>query len=181
MSDPKARMSWKQFKALAASDLSVNGGGKGFGAGASAFLFHPGFQAIFLHRLAQFLKPGWPRLSLLVWRTNVAWSGCHFHPECEIGPQLTLPHPVGIVVGSSCRLGRNVTLYQNTTIGRSSGDRYPSIDDNVVIYPNAVVIGPVEIGDGAIIGASSVVLSSVEAGATVAGNPAAVIRKNTAS
>jgi len=177
MTGGPARISWTQFKALAASDLSVNGGGKGFGAGASAFFFHPGFQAIFLFRLAQYLRPGWPRLSLLIWRTNVALSGCHFHLDCEIGRTLMLPHPVGIVLGSACRLGANVTLYQNTTIGRSTGDQYPRIGDNVIIYPNSVVIGAIEIGEGAVVGASSVVLSSVAPGTTVAGNPASIIRR----
>ena len=94
----------------------------------------------------------------------------------------SFPHPVGIVIGMKVQLGDNCEIYQNVTIGTKNTKefktaKYPKIGNNVIIYPNSIIIGDIEIGDNAIIGAGSIVLDSVPKNAIVAGNPARVIKK----
>ena len=94
---------------------------------------------------------------------------------------LRMAHPYGIVVNAGATLGRNVTLFQGVTIGsKRSGRRagVPVIGDNVVIYPNAVIIGRVVVGNGATIGAGAVVVEDVPAGAVAVGNPARILTRS---
>ncbi|MDR1026925.1 MAG: hypothetical protein LBL46_00730 [Rickettsiales bacterium] len=99
---------------------------------------------------------------------------------------VVFPHPVGIVIGSRVEIGAGTWIWQNVTIGAKKhqlglspdeeAKRYPTIGKNVMLYAGAVIVGPIHIGDGAAVGANSVVLGDVPAGATVAGNPAKIIR-----
>ena len=102
--------------------------------------------------------------------------GCAISSTARIGRRLSLPHPIGIVIGNNAVVGNDVTLYQNVTLGShgkpGAGQAFPIILDRVRIYAGAVVIGGVTIGEGATIGANSVVLNDVPAGETVAGAPA---------
>lgn len=84
---------------------------------------------------------------------------------------LFFPHPFNIIIGKKAKIGDNVRIYHNVTIGQKNGF-YPTIGNNVIIYPNSVIIGDVIIGDNSIIGAGSIVLSSFENNSIVAGNPA---------
>ena len=90
------------------------------------------------------------------------------------------PHPVGIVIVRDVVIGKNCTIYQNVTIGKKKygffEDKNTVIGDNVTIFANACIIGNVNIGDNAIIGAGAIVLDDVPANAVVAGNPAKVIK-----
>ena len=91
---------------------------------------------------------------------------------------LRMAHPFGIVVNSGASLGRNVTIFQHVTIGSKRLGRkagVASIGDDVVIFPNAVIVGAVSIGGGAVIAPGAVVINDVPAGATVAGNPARIV------
>jgi serine O-acetyltransferase len=90
-----------------------------------------------------------------------------------------MPHPYQIVVNPSATLNKNITIYQGVTIGsKREGNKSgaPIIENDVVIFPNAVVIGRVTIGAGAIIGPNAVVVNDVPPGITVVGNPARPIR-----
>jgi len=94
-----------------------------------------------------------------------------------IGPGLKLPHPVGVVIGEGVKIGRDCTIYQQTTIGgKDIGDAqsnvYPIVGDNVVIFAGARIIGAVRVHSGSMIGANSVVLSDVEEKSIVVGAPA---------
>jgi len=101
--------------------------------------------------------------------------------DTRIGPGLQLHHGTGLVVNHSTLIGRNCTLRHCTTIGnkqRADGSYTdsPIIGDDVDIGSNSVILGAITIGDGAVIGAGSVVVKDVLAGCIVAGNPAKVIR-----
>ena len=91
------------------------------------------------------------------------------------------PHPIGIVIGLKVEIGKSCIVYQNVTIGTKDtfdnlNSRYPKIGKNVVIYPNSIIIGDIEIGDNSIIGAGSLVLNDVPSNSIVAGSPARIIR-----
>ena len=96
---------------------------------------------------------------------------CYIAPNAEIGKNLSLPHPTGIVIGEGVQIGDNCVIYQNVTLGRKNKDisEYPTIGNNVVIYCNSAVIGKISIGDNSIIGCNSVVLKSIENGSRCVG------------
>lgn len=99
--------------------------------------------------------------------------------SCDISTPLPrsteLPHPVGIVVGGEVEVGRNVRIQQNVTLGRPAPDPdagYPTVGDDVRIGSGAVVLGDVDLGEGCVVGANSVVLDDVSPHTTVVGSPA---------
>ncbi|MFG1298781.1 serine O-acetyltransferase EpsC [Xanthobacter sp. V3C-3] len=143
------------------------------------FLLTPGFQFVFARRLQEMVVRV-PLVGRLL-RRIVWWATCLiFSSEIAIGAQvgggLFVPHPYGIVIGQA-KVGRNMRLLQNVTIGRKSQDdpRDPVFGDNVNISAGAVLLGAITIGDGAIIGANAVVLKDVPPGATAIGIPARII------
>lgn len=86
-----------------------------------------------------------------------------------------LPHPYGVVVNPGATIGKNVTIYQGVTIGgkrlgKNAG--VPFIEDDVILFPNSVVVGRVHVGKGAVVAPCSVVISDVPANDVVSGNPA---------
>lgn len=118
------------------------------------------------------LRPLARLIEKLILRSN----SCCLSPLATIGRNLKLEHPVGLVVGHGVVIGDNVTIYQHVTLGSRSinGRACPMIEDDVVIYAGAVVIGGVRLGKGAIVGANSVVTRDIAAGQVVYGNPAKV-------
>ncbi|HVO63227.1 MAG TPA: hypothetical protein VMT53_20030 [Terriglobales bacterium] len=111
---------------------------------------------------------------------NLLLFGLEVTPRCEIGPGVFFAHSVGVVIGAA-RVGSNATFYQGVTLGaRELTITYdpstrPTIGNDVLLGAGCRVLGAVQIGDGAIVGANAVVLHSVPANATVAGVPARVI------
>jgi len=99
-----------------------------------------------------------------------------FHIELPVLQQpIRMAHPYGIIISGDVILGKNVTVFQGVTIGSKRYGRRagsPVIEDDVCIFPNAVVIGQITIGAGAIIGPGAVVVNDVPPGVTVVGNPA---------
>ena len=89
----------------------------------------------------------------------------------SIGKHFRADHVVGIVIGSGAVIGDYCRIYQNVTIGQKNG-RFPTIGDHVTIFPGAVIVGDVKIGDYAVIGANSVVTKDVPEGAIAVGAPA---------
>ncbi|MFY9242534.1 MAG: serine acetyltransferase [Polaribacter sp.] len=108
--------------------------------------------------------------------------GCEIPASTKIGKGLIIHHGRATVLNKKVILGNNITLKHNTTIGNKEDIDgldlgSPVIKDNVIIGPNSVILGPITIGENAIIGGGSVVTKDVEPFSIVAGNPAKLIRK----
>lgn len=106
----------------------------------------------------------------------------YIHRDAEIKPGLSLPHPVGIVIGQGVIIGEDVVVYQHVTLGGSRrGDwranNYPTIGDGTVIFSGAVIIGKVNIGKNCVIGANAVVTKDIPDNATAVGVPARIVIK----
>lgn len=107
------------------------------------------------------------------------FTGIEIHPAATIGRGLFIDHGTGVVIGETCEIGDNVTIYQGVTLGgtgKDVGKRHPTIGNDVVIGAGAKVLGPFSVGDGAKIAAGAVVLDEVPAGGTAVGVPARVVR-----
>jgi len=144
-------------------------------------LYLKGFHAIQIHRVAHWL---WQqkRIALAFYlqnRSSVIF-GVDVHPAATIGKGIMFDHATGVVVGETAVIEDNVSILQGVTLGgtgKESGDRHPKIREGVMIGAGAKVLGNIEIGMGAKIGAGSVVLEAVPAHTTVAGVPAKVVGK----
>ena len=113
--------------------------------------------------------------------TEIAHSetGIDIHPGATIGEYFTIDHGTGVVIGETCIIGRNVKLYQGVTLGAKSfpldenGNpikgvpRHPILEDDVIVYSNASILGRITIGKGAVIGGNIWVTQDVPAGASI--------------
>ena len=125
--------------------------------------------------------PLWALPVLLAYRLVVDWVlGIELPPSVEAGPGLRIWHGTGLVVHANVRLGSDVTLRHNTTLG-ARGEEIdapaPILGDRVNVGAGAIILGDHKIGDDAVIGAGSVVVDDVPAGATVVGNPARILAR----
>jgi len=143
-------------------------------------LCYPGFQALLYYRAAHWL---WQRRWYLAGRfmshLGRVLTGIEIHPGARIGRRLFIDHGMGVVIGETAEVGDDCTLYHGVTLGgtrpsREQGGqkRHPTIGNNVIVGSGSQVLGPFRVGDGARIGAASVVLKEVPEGATMVGNPA---------
>ena len=142
------------------------------------FFTYPGLHAIWLHRLSHFF---WRKRLFLMGRLisylNRYFTGIEIHPGAKIGRRFFIDHGMGVVVGETAEIGDDVLIYAGVVLGGTSLEkekRHPTIGSNVLIGTGAVVLGPAVIGDGARIGAGSVVIEDVPAGSTVVGIPARI-------
>lgn len=144
-------------------------------------LLYPGIHAIISHRIAYRLqKRNWKFLARLISQLNRFFTGIEIHPGATIGEGLFIDHGMGVVIGETCEIGDNVTLYQGVTLGgtgKETGKRHPTIGNNVVVSSGARVLGSITIGNNVKIGAGSVVLKDVPDNCTVVGVPGRVVRK----
>ena len=107
-------------------------------------------------------------------------TGIEIHPGAQIGKRLMIDHGSGVVIGETCIIGDDCTIYQGVTLGgtgKDTGKRHPTLGNNVMVGSGAKVLGPFKIGDGAKIAAGAVVLTEIPAGATAVGIPAKVVRQ----
>jgi serine O-acetyltransferase len=143
-------------------------------------LTYGGVQALLSHRVAHALhEAGVPLLPRLLANTTRVTTGVEIHPAAEIGESLFIDHGAGVVIGETAQIGRNVTLYQGVTLGGTGfarGKRHPTVGDDVVVGSGAKLLGPIEVGPRAKIGANSVVIHDVPANSTVVGNPGHPVR-----
>jgi len=146
---------------------------------AEVLFCYPGLHALWFHRLAHFL---WRhRLRLLarcISHLSRFLTEIEIHPGVKIGRRFFIDHGAGVVIGETAEIGNDVLMYQGVVLGGTSlkkEKRHPTVGDNVVIGTRAVALGAISIGDGARIGAGSVVIKSVPSGATVVGIPGRVV------
>jgi len=143
------------------------------------FLCYPGVHALYWHRFNQWLwRHRWRLLAR--WISNLVrfFTGIEIHPGATIGEGFFIDHGMGVIIGETTEIGKNVTIYQGVTLGGTSWKkekRHPTIQDDVVIGAGAVVLGPVTIGNNSRIGACSVVIHDVPPHSTVVGVPGKVV------
>ena len=111
--------------------------------------------------------------------TSRAITGVEIHPAALIGDEFFIDHGSGVVIGETAEIGDRVTLYQGVTLGGTGfarGKRHPTVADDVTIGSGAKLLGPIEVGSCAKVGANTVVVSDVPANSTVVGNPGHPVR-----
>ena len=141
-------------------------------------LLYPGVLALGLHRVAHSLFRG-EMFFLARFINHLArlLTAIDIHPGAKIGRYFFIDHGF-VVIGETAEIGDNVTIYQGATLGGTNptngqgGKRHPTICDNAIISLGAAILGPITVGEGARIGANSVVTKDVPAGATMVGIPA---------
>jgi len=143
------------------------------------FLYFKGFLALQAYRAAhQLWQEDRHSLALLLqYRISLKFA-VDIHPAAQIGSGLLVDHATGLVIGETAVVEDCVSIMQSVTLGgtgKVSGDRHPKIRKGVLIGPGAKILGNIEVAEGAMVAASTVVLKSVPAHAIVAGVPAAVI------
>jgi serine O-acetyltransferase len=142
-------------------------------------LASPGLHAIWNHRLAHLLwsRPGLRMVARLVSQFSRFLTGVEIHPGAQIGRRFFIDHGMGVVIGETAEVGDDVMLYHGVTLGGRSlkrEKRHPTVGSRVTIGAGARVLGPVYIGDDVQIGANSVVVKDVPAGAIATGIPATI-------
>ena len=144
-------------------------------------LLYPGVWALAFHRVAHWLYGG--KLFFLARFVNHfsrMLTAIDIHPGARIGARFFIDHGF-TVIGETAEIGDDVTIYQCVTLGGTNpstgvgGKRHPTLKSGVVIGSGAQVLGPIEVGEGAKIGANAVVTKDVEPGATMVGIPARTV------
>jgi serine O-acetyltransferase len=148
--------------------------------GAEVLAAWPGVHALLTHRVAHALHAaGVPLAPRALAYASRSLTGIEIHPAAEVGEGLFIDHGMGVVIGETADIGRDVTLYQGVTLGGTgfaAGKRHPTVEDNVTIGSGAKLLGPITIGHGAKIGANAVVIHDVPPNSTVVGNPGHPVR-----
>jgi len=135
---------------------------------------YPAVRAISNYRVAhQLLKLGVPLIPRIIAEMAHSETGIDIHPKAQIGESFTIDHGTGVVIGSTCIIGNNVKLYQGVTLGAKSfpldehGNpikgvpRHPIVEDNVIIYAQATILGRIRIGHDSVIGGNVWVTNNV--------------------
>ena len=154
---------WLDAEAILQGDPAAN-------SYEEVILSYPGFLATAVYRIAhEFHRMGVPLFPRLLAGYAHSVTGVDIHPAAEIGERLCIDHGTGIVIGETAQIGNNVKIYQGVTLGALSVDksfaavkRHPTIEDDVVIYSNATILGgKTVIGAGSVIGGNVWLTESV--------------------
>jgi len=142
-------------------------------------LSYPGWRAVLAHRLIHALHVAKvPLLPRFLGSIARFFTGIEIDPGAKIGKGVFIDHGVGVVIGETAEVGDGCTIYQGVTLGGTSllrTKRHPTLGKNVSVGSGAAILGAITIGDGAKIGANSVVVKDVPANATVVGIPGRVV------
>ena len=136
---------------------------------------YPVIKALVNYRLAhELVKLGVPLIPRIITEMAHSETGIDIHPAAHIGHHFTIDHGTGVVIGATCIIGNNVKLYQGVTLGAKSfpldadGNpikgipRHPILEDNVIVYSNATILGRITIGKGCVVGANIWVTEDME-------------------
>ena len=144
-------------------------------------LCYPGLHALFFHRVAHVL---WNYKLYLIARfvSHISrfLTAIEIHPAAKIGKRFFIDHGVGVVIGETAEVGDDVFIYHQVTLGATTSKkikRHPTIGNGVIIGAGAKLLGPINVGKEAKIGANSVVVTDVPPGATMVGIPAKEFKK----
>ncbi|MFS9194697.1 serine O-acetyltransferase [Streptococcus sp. OMI633] len=143
-------------------------------------LTYPGVKALVAHRVSHFLwNHGFKLLARMhsqFWRF---WTQIEIHPGATIASGVFIDHGAGLVIGETAIVEKGVMLYHGVTLGgtgKDVGKRHPTVREGALVSAHAQVIGPIEIGAKAKVGAGAVVVSDVPSDVTVVGIPAKIVR-----
>lgn len=143
------------------------------------FLTYSGLHAVWFHRIAHaFYRKRLFFIARVISQISRFLTGIEIHPGAKIGRRLFIDHGMGVVIGETCEIGDNVTIYQGVTLGgtgKEKGKRHPTVKDNALIATGAKVLGSITIGENSKIGGGSVVLKDVPPNSTVVGIPGRVV------
>lgn len=146
------------------------------------FLTYSGLHAVWWHLVAHwFFNHQLYFLARVISQVSRFFTGIEIHPGAKIGRRLFIDHGMGIVIGETCTIGDNVTIYQGVTLGgtgKESGKRHPDIGDNVLIAAGSKVLGNIKVGNNVNVGANSVVLRDVPDYCTVVGIPGHIVKQH---
>jgi serine O-acetyltransferase len=149
------------------------------GTSLTPFLYYKGFHALEWHRVGHWLwRSGRRDLAHFLQSRVSEVFAVDIHPAVPVGTGVFIDHGTGLVVGETAVIGDDVSILQEVTLGgtgKERGDRHPKVRDGVLLAAGAKVLGNIEIGRGAKVGAGSVVLYDVPPCATVAGVPARIV------
>ena len=141
-------------------------------------LCYPGLHALWMHRMANFLwRHGLHLPARIVSHLGRFLTGIEIHPGARIGRRFFIDHGAGVVIGETTEIGDDVLLYQGVVLGGVSlkkEKRHPTIGNNVMIGAGTIVLGPISIGNGAKIGAASLVVRDVPPNSVAVGVPARI-------
>jgi len=142
-------------------------------------LTYSGLHAVWSHRIAHALfKRKFFFFARVVSQVSRFFTGIEIHPGAKIGRRFFIDHGMGVVIGETCEIGNNVTIFQGVTLGgtgKERGKRHPTLHDNVLVASGAKVLGAITIGENGKVGAGSVVLKDVPPNSTVVGIPGTVV------
>ncbi|WP_420809419.1 serine O-acetyltransferase [Aquibacillus halophilus] len=145
-------------------------------------LTYSGLHAIWAHRIAHaFYNKKFFFIARFISQVSRFITGIEIHPGAKIGRRFFIDHGMGVVIGETCEIGDNVTIFQGVTLGgtgKEKGKRHPTIKDNALIATGAKVLGSITIGESSKVGAGSVVLDNVPDHSTVVGIPGRVVIQN---
>jgi len=144
-------------------------------------LLYPGLHAVWGHRISHWL---WKHQFKLLgrWVSQIARgiTGIEIHPGATIGAGFFIDHGMGVVIGETAEVGKNVTLYHGVTLGGTSlskGKRHPTLEDNVVVGAGAKILGAITVGANSRVGANAVVNKPVPANSVVVGVPGQIVKR----
>lgn len=150
-------------------------------------LAYPGFEAITVYRISHFLfKKDVPLVPRLMSEFIHRKTGIDIHPGAEIAPYCSIDHGTGLIIGETTIIGSHVALYHNVTLGARAVSRdyvnkkrHPTLQDRVIVYPGATILGDIEVGSDSIIGGNVFLLESCPPGSKIYAKPPETIVKKT--
>ena len=167
-----------ELRSILATDVeAAYNGDPAAGSYGEIISCYPVVKAISCYRIAhKLLQLGVPLIPRIITETAHSETGIDIHPGAQIGHHFTIDHGTGVVIGATCIIGNHVKLYQGVTLGARSftldekGNpikgvpRHPIIEDNVIIYSNATVLGRITVSKGTVIGGNVWVTESTKPG-----------------